>query len=255
MKALIGYTGFVGSNLDKQLNFDIRYNSSNIHQIINKEFDLVVCAGVSGTKWIANKFPEKDLLKINILLTNLQKIKCKKIILISTVDVYKTPNKVSEDTLLDKENLHAYGYNRILVEEFIKENFKDYFIIRLPAIYGDGLKKNFVYDLLNSHCLTWTHKSSVFQYYHLKNLWKDIKLAVDNNIKVINFNSEPISAYELAKTCFDINFNNVTKKPPVYYDVRTKYSYLYNTKSDYMYNREQVISDMKDFANNYYPKK
>lgn len=251
MKALIGYTGFVGSNLDKQLHFDSKYNSLNINQIVNKSFDTVVCAGVSGTKWIANQHTEEDLNRINILLKYLQKVTCKKIILISTVDVYKSPYNVNEDTVLDIEGLHKYGCNRIIVEEFVKENFNNYSIIRLPAIYGEGLKKNFVFDLINNHCLEWTHKDSIFQHYHLKNLWKDIEIAINNDIRVINFNTEPISAHDLAKECFNISFNNISKKPPVYYDVKSKYSHLFRRKSEYMYDKQQVVSDMKDFVASY----
>lgn len=255
MKALIGYTGFVGGNLDRQVCFDRKYNSSNIREIANKEFNLIVCSGVSGTKWLANKHPDEDLGKINVLIDNLKRVKCKTMILISTVDVYRTPNNVDEDTILEIEDLHPYGRNRILVEKFIRENFDNHYIIRLPAIYGQGLKKNLVYDLLNNHCLDWTHKDSVFQYYHLKNLWKDIQVAVDNNIRAINFNAEPISAHELAKVCFDIDFNNITEKPPVNYDIKSKYAYLYNNKSDYMYDKKQVIEDMNSFVANYLKKR
>ena len=41
-KALIGYTGFVGSNLQAQIKFDDFYNSKNIQDIKDKEYDVVV---------------------------------------------------------------------------------------------------------------------------------------------------------------------------------------------------------------------
>ena len=59
-RCLIGYTGFVGNNLAEQTEFDFVYNSKNIHEIQGKTFDIVYCAGMPGTKWIANKNPEKD---------------------------------------------------------------------------------------------------------------------------------------------------------------------------------------------------
>ena len=58
--ALIGYTGFVGSNLARQLRFDATYNTSNIESIAGEEFDLLVCAGVRAEKWIANANPDAD---------------------------------------------------------------------------------------------------------------------------------------------------------------------------------------------------
>ena len=49
--ALIGYTGFIGSNL-LDFNKEIRkFNSKNIHKIKNKEFDIVICAGTSSKIW------------------------------------------------------------------------------------------------------------------------------------------------------------------------------------------------------------
>ncbi len=42
--ALIGYTGFVGSNLLHDRSFTRRYRSTNIETIAGEHFDLVVCA-------------------------------------------------------------------------------------------------------------------------------------------------------------------------------------------------------------------
>ena len=54
---LIGYTGFVGSNLSEQKSFSEYFNSSNIEKIKNHEFDMLICAGLSGTKYKINKKP------------------------------------------------------------------------------------------------------------------------------------------------------------------------------------------------------
>lgn len=48
MNALIGHTGFVGSNLREQHEFDVFFNSRNIEEIKGGEFDLLVCAGVNA---------------------------------------------------------------------------------------------------------------------------------------------------------------------------------------------------------------
>lgn len=251
MNALIGYTGFVGSNLARQHRFDAKYNSRNIDEIAHREFDTIVCAGIPGTKWIANKFPDRDWNTIAKLLRNLKTVRCGKFIHISTVDVYADPRGVDENTQIRLQGLHPYGRHRARAEEFVRSTFSDYHIIRLPAIYGHGIKKNFVFDLLNNHCLHWTHKDSIFQFYYLEHLWQDIQLAVAHNIRVINFNAEPISAGELAQECFAIEFSNITERPPLRYDVRSLYSSLYNQHSDYMYSREEVLRDMRHFIAEY----
>ncbi len=44
--ALIGYTGFVGSNLLRMRPFSRLYRSTNIEAIACERFDLVVCAAL-----------------------------------------------------------------------------------------------------------------------------------------------------------------------------------------------------------------
>lgn len=63
--ALIGYSGFVGSTLLKQAQFSALFRSTNIHEIENGEFDIVVCAGAPAQKWIANRDPADDRKKLN----------------------------------------------------------------------------------------------------------------------------------------------------------------------------------------------
>ena len=52
--ALIGYTGFVGSNLEATHEFGARYNSKNIAEIEGQSFGHLVCAGAPAKKWYAN---------------------------------------------------------------------------------------------------------------------------------------------------------------------------------------------------------
>ena len=146
--ALIGYTGFVGSNILLQQPFGFTYNSKNIEEIKNKTFDLIVCAGAPGTKWIANKNPEADLASINKLIENLQTVTCKKLVLISTIDVYSPVLGVNENTKIDLSTLQPYSKHRRMLEEFVENKF-DSLVIRLPGIFGTGLKKNVIFDLLN----------------------------------------------------------------------------------------------------------
>jgi hypothetical protein len=147
MNALIGYTGFVGSNLEEQFNFDEKYNSKNINNIKGKEFDIIVCAGVRAEKYLANKYPDQDLDAIRDLIEILKTVKVKKFILVSTIDVYREPYDVDENTVITEDGLHAYGLNRRYLEKWVVNNYEDYLIVRLPALFGKGLKKNFIYDM------------------------------------------------------------------------------------------------------------
>ena len=149
MNALVGYTGFVGSNLYEAGEFDAVYNSKNIQEAFGTNPDLLVYAGLRAEKYLANNEPKKDLEQIRIAENNILRINPKKLVLISTIDVFKKPSGVDENSVIETDGLHAYGYNRYLLECWVRENYPDALIIRLPGLFGKNIKKNFIYDFIN----------------------------------------------------------------------------------------------------------
>jgi sugar phosphate isomerase/epimerase len=249
-RAIVGYTGFVGSNLLQFYKFDNFYNSKNFHEAKNKEFDELYFCGVPAVKWYANKFPEEDILIINNLISILKTIKVKKIVLISTIDVYEKPNsQETEDYNCDFLNNHAYGANRYVFENFIKTNFIDYHIIRLPALFGKGLKKNIIYDLLNNNQIENISKDTFFQWYDLNWLKNDIDIIIKNNIQLCNLFPEPFSTLEIIKL-FDYNFDDFKNKSNLVYDIKTKYSDLFNSSCNgYIRDKHLVLQNLRSFLN------
>lgn len=149
MKELVGYTGFVGSNLYDVGQFDAVYNSKNILEAYGTKPDLLVYAGLRAEKYLANHDPEKDMEQVLQAEQIIREIKPRKLVLISTIDVFKTPKGVDENSKIDTEGLHAYGYHRYQLEEWAREQFPDALIIRLPGLFGKNMKKNFIYDYIN----------------------------------------------------------------------------------------------------------
>lgn len=246
--ALIGSTGFVGSNLSSQFSFSDHYNSQNISDIKGKSYDLIVSAGTKAERWKANLDPESDWLGIKMLLENLEQASAKHFILISTVDVYPNPVGVDEDEIINSSLFTgAYGKNRYEMELFIKDHFSNLTIVRCPQLYGDGLKKNFVYDLIYDNALDFTHKDTTMQFYNLNNMWSDIQTAVNNNLPIVNLAVEPTTAHEIAKYTINFDFQNITEKPPLKYDLQTKYAHLYGSKGRYIYNKKKTLEDLKNF--------
>lgn len=149
MNTLVGYTGFVGSNLFETGSFEAIYNSKNIEKSYGTNPDLLVYAGLRAEKYLANHDPQKDMELIVQAEKNIQEINPGKLVLISTIDVFQNPKNVDENTEINTEKLHAYGYDRYQLEVWVREHFPDALIIRLPGLFGNNIKKNFIYDYIN----------------------------------------------------------------------------------------------------------
>jgi len=145
----VGDTGFVGSNLVLHGVFTQTAHSINVSKMYYSQPDILIYAGVTGTKWYANSHPEKDIKVIESAILNIQKIRPQTLILISTVDVYDAVNGVNEDSKITVSNLCHYGRHRQMLESWVRKNIKNYYILRLPAIYGANLRKNFIYDIIH----------------------------------------------------------------------------------------------------------
>lgn len=149
MRALVGYTGFVGSNIYAAGEFDAAYNSKNIADAYGTDPELLIYAGLRAEKYLANHTPEKDQALIFQAEDNIRRINPKQLILISTIDIFKTPKDVDETSEIDTVGLHPYGYNRYQLELWVRDRYPDALIIRLPGLFGKNIKKNFIYDYIH----------------------------------------------------------------------------------------------------------
>ncbi len=245
--ALIGHTGFVGSNLLAQQKFTDLYNSKNIESMAGQEFDLVVCCGAPGAMWIANKNPAADWEVLQTLMRPLETVSAKRFVLISTIAVYPRPVEVNEDTAVDVEAQTPYGKHRFALEQFAASRFNAT-IIRLPGLFGLGIKKNIIFDFLHGNNLSQINAKSVYQFYNLQNLTRDIEIAEKHNIQLLNISSAPVSTAEVAAHCFGIDFSNVPAGVPAFFDYRSKYATLWGGSDGYLYSKEQELSELKSFV-------
>src|SRR5581483_4392348 len=147
----------------------------NVEQIAGRSFDLVVVAGAPAEKWKANADPSRDHASIERLVRALDQVNARKLVLISTVDVFISPVGVDEDSPTPITDLHTYGRNRRWLEQMVLARF-DAHVVRLPGLYGHGLKKNIIYDFLNDNDVQKVDSRGVFQFYDLGRLWSDITI-------------------------------------------------------------------------------
>ena len=247
-QALLGFSGFVGSVLLKQVSFDSLYRSSNIGEIDGKSFDVVVCAAASAQKWIANRDPEADWQKIEALIAHLKTIRCNTFILVSTVDVFKDPLGVDEDTPVDEMGLNPYGLHRRLLEKFVEKHFVNHLIIRLPGLVGPGLRKNIVFDFLNGNNLHAIESRGFFQFYPVVNLWYDIQIALAAGLTLVHLTAEPLGVSDLSLNGFGKAFDNVLPGTPAAYDMRTRHARVFGVASHYQYSARETIQAVRAYA-------
>lgn len=250
-EAFIGHSGFVGSNLKLQHRFTNLYNSKNFREMGKKRYDLVVCAGISAQKWIANKNPKKDKSKIKELQDVLKTIETKKFVLISTIDVYPILRGKDEDFNFSDIDNHAYGKHRHEFEIFCSETFLNCTIVRLPGLFGKGLKKNIIFDLLNDNCLEMINEKSSFQFYNLKFLWGDIKKVMENDIRIINLVNEPIVTKDILMTFFPSKMLGQKAISEVHYDLHTQYAHHWGKDVPYIYTKEEIMQQLLEFISGY----
>lgn len=250
MDALIGYTGFVGSSLLRQRTFDKCYRSTDVQDIHGQKFDVVVCAGAPAKKWVADRDPEADWANIRLLAENLDRIgSVGKFVLISTVDVYPTPVDVNEETPIEPGRATPYGRNRRRLEEFVLSRFEGAVVVRLPGLVGPGLRKNIVFDFLNNNNLSAIDSRGVFQFYPMVNLWSDLTIVLERDLKVVNFSAEPISVRDVARSGFNIEFlQEAAGTTPARYDMHSLYSEYFGKCGSYLYDRRAAILAIRAYA-------
>jgi hypothetical protein len=257
---IIGYSGFVGNNIIKNnLIFDEFYNSSNINDI-NDNYNIIVFTGLSGNVGYVNNNYQEDYDNIFFFIDKLKNIKCNKFILISTINVYENlDSKMNENDILQITNKQDYyGKHRLIFEKFIMNNYIDYHILRLPSIYGSGLKKGVLFDLINENYLENICINDELQFYDLEDINKEIKYVCDNNIKILNLVSEPIKISDLIINIFtdykiinDLTLEyknkriNLKNRIPKKLNIYSKYF-----QNNYIYNNSLSMEKIKLFINN-----
>lgn len=205
--ALIGYTGFVGSNLLDATGFDDLYNSKNIGEIAGRSYDLVVSSGNRADSHRINNDGPADLAEIDGLADILETVTIGKLVLISTVCVYPWGGAPDEETPLSPEGLTPYGANRLHQEQRLGAAF-DLLPVRLPQLYGARLRKGVVYDLANDYRVEHIDPTMPFQHYDARRLWGDIRTALGADIRSLNIATPPISNADLAAEVFGRDIRN-----------------------------------------------
>ena len=246
--ALIGHTGFVGQTLLGQATFQALYRSTNIEEIAGHHHDLVVCAGAPAAKWKANQDPAADWAGLLRLMASLERMAgCGRFVLVSTVDVYPVPSAQDETAVLEPGVGGAYGRHRLALERFCQERF-DATVVRLPALFGRGLRKNAIFDLLNDNGVDKLNPLSTFQFYDMACLWTDLQLVLGAELHTVNLATEPVQLGEVARRVFGRRLQEQPASAPQHYDLRTRHAGLWCRSGGYAYEADEVWRRLQVFV-------
>ena len=244
MKVLVGSTGLIGLVLREQTGFDYCFNSRNIQELPNlcPYIDSLYLACLPATKWKINQNPLADLENIINILSVLQTVRARKIVLYSTIDVYCHSPLLVDEQYFPKMMGVDYGSNRLLFEAMVKllPN-REVVIIRLPAVFHRLIKKNILFDLLNDNNINRINGNSFYQWYDLKDLWEDTQNASG---RIVNLFPEPIDTTILLEECFPEYIEKVNYGQLVKYDYRTMLS-----PTGYICDKELSLNKIKEFIN------
>lgn len=224
---ILGWTGLVGQTLFHQLIATgtdpvhiLTYNSKNLQEIRGVTFQTLYIACMPATKWWANKYPDEDKATLSNVLEALNKVQANRVILISTVDVLQSDQEANEES--QAWATHTYGHNRRLLEIWVQSKWPaTSHILRLPALFGRGLKKNALYDLIHNNNCTAICLDSQFQWYNLAHLTKDIQTTIRLNIRIIHLVSPPIPMREIIQCWFQPKSQFCNGTQPVKYNLTT----------------------------------
>jgi hypothetical protein len=228
-RALVGFTGLVGNSLMAEGRWTDLSNSTR--PLAPGHYDQIVCAAPSGTKWEANLHPNEDWKAVERLKEMLGKTTADEFILLSTIDALDHPyyNLPSTD----------YGRHRKDLERWAKDHFPKCRVIRLPGLFGPGLKKNLIYDLL--HYPTKIHEESInskFQWYPLTRLWSDIQWTRDQDIMERNIVTEAVTVREL------VDLFHIPDWRSTY---RMWHNYDVYDPTGYVMTKDEVLTAIKEF--------
>lgn len=245
--ALIGYTGFVGSTLLRARSFDACFRSTDIDAIRGRRFGTIYCCGAPAEKWRANKDPQEDRARLATLTGALRDVEAERFVLISTIDVYPHPAAVDERSPIDESMSRPYGLHRFQLETFCANRFNTT-VIRLPGLYGHGLKKNAIFDLLNDRPVDAIPGNARFQFYDVTRLHGDIERILAAGVTTANITSEPVAISDVATQVFGRTMPMPPTPSAPAYDVRSIHAGLVNGRDGYWFSALDVITGIKAFV-------
>jgi len=174
------YENLSGKGLDRDTSFE------ELEKIKKQGVDIIIHCAFNSSKNV-NSNSLNSYLKDNIFLTkNLVPIPHKKFIFISSIDVYpKDQNIHSEEEIINLDSIDdIYGITKLMSEAIVKNNCKNYLILRCSALLGKYSRKNSLIKIIeNDECNLTLSGKSEFNYVLHSDILEFIKFAIKKNLQ------------------------------------------------------------------------
>ena len=245
MNVLVGSTGFVGGVLAKHIKFDMQFNSKSMPDYIevNDGCDLYLCC-LPAQKWVVNSDPLQDMKNMVSIFEMISKKSYKRVVLISTIDVYSESPLGSNESFIPSFSKLGYGSNRHIFELMVSDlKYESLSIFRLPALFGHGMRKNILYDLLNNNCVDKINYNSSFQWYDMSKLHDDIESRMDVG-GIFNMFSEPVDTVQICEDILGVKVVLVGNK--TLYDYKTK-----QNSTGYLMDKIEVLGRIRKYCDEF----
>jgi nucleoside-diphosphate-sugar epimerase len=174
---VVGGEGFVGSAFMRYLSEvgikAVAITRANYPELCGSSFDVLINAGGNSKKWLAEDDRQGDFdLTVRSTLAIVLELRAEIYVHLSSIDVYNDvsdPTCNFEEVSIVPERLSNYGFGKYLAELVVRKYARNWLILRLGGMVGQGLKKNSIYDLLNGIPLR-VHPESAYQYLNTKDI-------------------------------------------------------------------------------------
>jgi nucleoside-diphosphate-sugar epimerase len=236
MDLIIGASGFIGSNLARELPSATHVSRQDLKSGNFFTGSRLFIAAPSASKWLVNQEPASDLQNIETLFKYVKTyIETVEIILISTIDVYEDPRAANEDS--PTLNSLNYGGNRKILEDLLGTLASNLRVARFGGLFGQGLKKNILFDLHNLRYeeLIKYNAESLFQYLSVE---RSIRYLLESNEPLVNVVGPPLRVKDMAA---NRDFFSDTA-PLIEYNVSSVH-----LEGGYLIDRESAILDIESF--------
>ena len=148
---LIGATGSIGEEIFNQLSkidnvYVDTFTRKNIEDLLNSEYDIVICAAPSSQKLKTNLGLDNSDKDIKKLCKVIKEVKTERFILIS-----------SQSAIYEVEKPYGDVQKRVL--ESVLSHHKDHTVYMVDTLYGPSLNKGFISDIITKQ---WSFLSDEF---------------------------------------------------------------------------------------------